>query len=175
MLLSISKNMAFFLMSRSHLFFLGWGMLKGQCLGINRIITIGRGFLGDSAVKNLPVSAGDAGLIPGGSDGKSVCLQCRRPRFSSWAGKIPWRRKWQPTPVLLPGKSHGWMEEPASPRGHKESDTTDRLHFHFHFGKILWTRKWQPTPVFLPEKSHGQRSPLGCKTVRHDLATEHAQ
>ena len=34
-------------------------------------------------------------------------LYCGRPRFDTWVGKIPWRRKWQPTPVLLPGKSHG--------------------------------------------------------------------
>ena len=34
-------------------------------------------------------------------------LQCRGPGFSLWVRKIPWRRKWQPTPVLLPGKSHG--------------------------------------------------------------------
>ena len=32
--------------------------------------------------------------------GQSVCLQCRRPRFDPWVGKIPWRRKWQPTPVF---------------------------------------------------------------------------
>ena len=32
----------------------------------------------------------------------------RAPGFSPWVGKIPWRRKWQPTPVLLPGKFHGW-------------------------------------------------------------------
>ena len=36
-----------------------------------------------------------------------VCLQCRRPRFNPSVGKIPWRRKWQPTPVFLPGESHG--------------------------------------------------------------------
>ena len=34
-------------------------------------------------------------------------LQCRRPKFNPWIGKIPWRRKWQPTPVFLPGESHG--------------------------------------------------------------------
>ena len=34
-------------------------------------------------------------------------LQCGRPRFNPWVGKIPWRRQWQPTPVLLPGESHG--------------------------------------------------------------------
>ena len=33
--------------------------------------------------------------------------KCRRPRFDLWVGKIPWRRKWQPTPAFLPGKSHG--------------------------------------------------------------------
>ena len=53
------------------------------------------------------------GDFPGGSDGKSVCLQCGRTGFDPWVGKIPWRRKRQPTPVLLPGKSHGWMEEPG--------------------------------------------------------------
>ena len=31
--------------------------------------------------------------FPGGSDGKSICLQCGRPGFASWVGKIPWRRK----------------------------------------------------------------------------------
>ena len=46
------------------------------------------GFPGGSAVKNLPANAGDAALIPG-------------------SGKIPWRKKWQPTPVFLPGKFHG--------------------------------------------------------------------
>ena len=35
------------------------------------------------------------------------CLQCRRPRFDPWVKRIPWRRKWQPTPVFLPGKFHG--------------------------------------------------------------------
>ena len=44
---------------------------------------------------------------------KSICLQCGRPGFNPWVRKIPWRGKWQPIPVLLPGKSHGWMEEPG--------------------------------------------------------------
>ena len=62
-----------------------------------------------------------------------ICLQCRRPRFNPWVGKILWRRKWQPTPVFLPGKSHGQRSLVGySPWGHKESDTTERLHFHFH-------------------------------------------
>ena len=42
------------------------------------------------------------------------------------------RRQWQPTPVLLPGKSHGWRNLVGwSPWGHEESDKTERLHIHF--------------------------------------------
>ena len=49
-----------------------------------------------------------------------ICPQCRRPGFDSWVGKIPWRRKWQPIPVFLPGEFHG-QRSPAgySPGGHK--------------------------------------------------------
>ena len=62
----------------------------------------------------------------------SVCLQCGRPGFDPWVGKIPWRRKWQPTPVLLPGKFHGPRSLVGySPWGHKQLDTPERLHFHF--------------------------------------------
>ena len=39
--------------------------------------------------------------------GKEPACQCRRRKFDPWVRKIPWRRKRQPTPVLLPGKSHG--------------------------------------------------------------------
>ena len=47
------------------------------------------------------------------------------------------RRQWHPTPVLLPGKSHGWRSlEGCSPGGHEESDTTEQLHFHFSLSCI---------------------------------------
>ena len=50
--------------------------------------------------------------------------------------KCHWRRQWQPTPVLLPGKSHGWRSlVGCSPGGHKESDRTERLHFHFSLSR----------------------------------------
>ena len=68
----------------------------------------------------------------------SVCLQGGRPRFDLWVGKIPWSRKWQSTPVLLPGKSHGQRSLVGySPWGRKESDTTERLHFHFQCLHII--------------------------------------
>ena len=47
------------------------------------------------------------------------------------------RRQWQPTPVLLPGKSHGRRSlVGCSPWGREESDTTERLHFHFSLSCI---------------------------------------
>ena len=52
-----------------------------------------------------------------------ICPQCRRPGLDPWARKISWRRKWQPTPVLLPGEFLGQR----SSWGHKESDTTNTL------------------------------------------------
>ena len=62
-----------------------------------------------------------------------IHLQCRIPGFDPWVGKIPWRRKWQCTPIFLPGESHGRRSLVGySPRGRKESDTTERLHLHLH-------------------------------------------
>ena len=56
-----------------------------------------------------------------------------RPGFNSWVAKTPWRRKWQPTPVLLPGKSHGQRSLAGyHPWGHKESDTTEQMSMHTH-------------------------------------------
>ena len=49
-----------------------------------------------------------------------IFLQCRRCRFNPWVRSIPWRRKWQPTPVSLPRKSHGQRSLVGySPLGHK--------------------------------------------------------
>ena len=49
-----------------------------------------------------------------------ICLQCRRPSFNPWVGKIPLRRKQQPTPVFLPGESHGQRSPTGySPWDHK--------------------------------------------------------
>ena len=64
--------------------------------------------MGGSDGKESACSVGDLGLIPD--------------------GKIPWRWKWQPTPVFLPGKSDGWRSLAGySPWGYKESDTTEQL------------------------------------------------
>ena len=81
-------------------------------------------FPGGTVVKNMPSSAGDAGdvsSIPG------------------LMGKIPWRRKWQPTPVFLPGKSHGQRSlVDYSPWGHKELDTAEHTHTHKRHPNDWW-------------------------------------
>ena len=60
-----------------------------------------------------------------------------------------WRRKWQPTPELLPGKSHGWRSVVGySSWDHKELDTTERLHF------LLSFFKWCMRPESLKKKNY---------------------
>ena len=90
--------------------------------------------------------------LPGWLSGKESACQCRRHRFHPWVGKVPWRRKLQPTPVFLPGKPHGPRSLVGySPWGHKELDT-----------KQL-SRPWQQrffifthSPRTLPVSAEGQ-------------------
>ena len=69
---------------------------------------------------DLGITRPRAGL-PRRYSGKSACWcrrRCRRRGFDPWAGKIPWRRKWQPTPVFLPGKSTDFSLVGYSQWGH---------------------------------------------------------
>ena len=50
----------------------------------------------------------------------------------------------------------------CSPWGRKESDRTERFHFHFSLF-MRWRRKWQPTPVFLPGESQGRGNLVDCR------------
>ena len=72
---------------------------------------------------------------------------CRSLAWRILSTTFVWRRKWQPTPVFLPGKSHGWKSLVGySSWGHKESDMTERLHFHFHFHWLIEkAREFQKT------------------------------
>ena len=80
------------------------------------------GFPGGSEVKASAWNVGDPGSIPG-------------------SGRSPGEGKWQPTPVILPGESHGGRSLVSySPPGRKESDTTKRFHFHFHNMIQIWFR-----------------------------------
>ena len=70
-----------------------------------------------------------------------------------------------PTPVLLPGKSHGRRSlVGCSPWRREESDMTARLSL---FTFMHWRRKWQPTPVFLPGESQGRGSLVVCRLWGH--------
>ena len=65
---------------------------------------------------------------PGGAGGKEStcqCMRCKRHGLDPWVWKIPWRRKWQPTPASSPGKSHGQRSPVAIVHGIAESDTTE--------------------------------------------------
>ena len=85
--------------------------------------------------------------------------------------EIVQRRRWHPTPVLLPGKSHGWRRlVGCSPWGCEESDTTERLPFHFSLSCI---GEGNGNPVFLPGESQGWGSldslpSIGSHRVGHD-------
>ena len=74
--------------------------------------------------------------FPSDASGKEPTCQCRRHkrcRFDPWVGTISWRRAWQPTPVFLPGESHGQrtLAGYSSPWDLKESDATEAtLHAH---------------------------------------------
>ena len=78
--------------------------------------------------------------FPCGLRGKEPSCQCRRlkrPRFSLWVEKIPWRRAWQPTPVFLSGEYHGQRSlEVYGPYNCKELDTTEVTWHATHKGRI---------------------------------------
>ena len=79
--------------------------------------------------------------IPRWLSGKESACQCRRlrrHRFDHWVGKIPWRRKWLPSPVFFLRKSHGQTSLAGySPWDHKEPDTTEHVHTHTQWFIIL--------------------------------------
>ena len=55
--------------------------------------------------------------LPWWLSGKQSAYQCRSHGFNPWSGKIPWRRKWQPTPVFLPGEPMGRAAQCATVQG----------------------------------------------------------
>ena len=87
----------------------------------------------------LTTGFGDAG----GKESACQRGQSKRHGFHPWVGKVPWRRKWHPTPVFLPGESHGRSSlAGCSPQGRKEWDTTEQLSARCH------KRDWTPCPFF---------------------------
>ena len=73
------------------------------------------------------------------------CRRCKRRRFNPWVGKIPWRRKWEPTSVFSPEKFHGHRSLAGySPWGWKKSDTTE----HTHSSTFIGVAKHLPHILF---------------------------
>ena len=82
----------------------------------------------------------NASPAPGSQEPVCQCRRQKRPSFGTWVGKIPWRRKLQPTPVFLPGESHGQRSLDPMDRGlqsivsrrvgHDWSDFTFTFHSH---------------------------------------------
>ena len=72
--------------------------------------------------------------VPGGSEVKVSAWNARDLGSIPGSGKSPGEGKWHPTPELPPGEPHGGRSPAGySPWSRKESDTTEQLHFHFHF------------------------------------------
>ena len=78
--------------------------------GIRQWLWLRNGFPGGAMIKNLPANAGGERDI-------------RSSGFNPWVGKIPWRRRWQPTPVLLPRKCHGQRIQVCYVHGVTKSQT----------------------------------------------------
>ena len=82
-----------------------------------------------------------------GSVVTNICLPSRRLMFNPWVGKIPWKREWQPTPVFLPGQSHGHRSLAGyRPWGCTDSDRTEsteqqQQQQHRYVSKIYCVKK----------------------------------
>ena len=75
---------------------------------------------------------------PGRISWSRIYLQCGRPGFDPWVGKISWRRERLPTPAFWPGEFHGL----CSPWGRKESDTTRQLALSLFFSHCRIKKGW---------------------------------
>ena len=103
-----------------------------------------KGFPGGHSGKDLPASAG----------------RCKRHGFNPWVGKIPWRRAWQPTPVFLPGESHGQR----SLAGYMGSHSQTRLK-RLSSSKLLYITNHGVPDGHLVCQPHHQTSPSKLSAV----------
>ena len=114
----------------------------------------------------------DSGL-PRGHSGKDSACQCRRskrPGFNPWLGKTPWRRKWQPTPVFLPGKSHGPEKLGGLQSRGSQSQKQLSAHTHTHIQCCQQSNKADKIiPIFQmkEEKTESARCLLFCSRSHH--------
>ena len=88
--------------------------------------------------------------FPGGLDEKESARSARDPgSFILWVQKIPWSSEWLPTPVFLPGEFHGRRSlTDYSPRGDKESDTTEQPRHTSFLLSLSWRLHWRVFQLF---------------------------
>ena len=100
-----------------------------------------------------------------------VGLQCRRPGFIPWVGKIPWRRKWQPTAVFSPEESHGQKSlADYSSWGRQELDTTERITLsHFY----SWPEVWKAEAERVEVREAAKCMPIKHPTCSIDRGEQH--
>ena len=107
-------------------------------------------------LKYLIPSLENKGGFPSGSDGKELVCNAGDLGLIPALGRFPWRRERLSTPVSLPGESHGQRSLAGhSPRGRKESDTTERLTLSLHFLYGPWTYGSKWTQATVPEEGSG--------------------
>ena len=135
-----------------------------SCVKIIAGITEPKGFPDSSVGKESACSAGDPSSVPecGRSAGEGIScplqyfwaflvaqlvknlLQCGRPGFNSWVGKIPWRRERLPTPVFWPGELHGLCHPWGSQRVRHDWETFPSVHWtkplsaHSKVNLLMW-------------------------------------
>ena len=103
-----------------------------------------------------------------GKESICQCRRCRRCGFHPWAGKNPWRRKWQPTLVFLPREFHsqGFLVG-HSPWGPKKSDTTEQLTLSLHFNVEYRVKRFQiyQTSEYLKQNNMYHHMNPSCLSV----------
>ena len=109
--------------------------------------------------------------LPRWLSGKKSTCQCRRHKrhgCNPWVGKIPWRRKWQPTPVFLPGQFHGQRSLAVHGVAKSQTQLSGWAHTHTHththtllavpkYAEASWNKQDSVWAVWLPSPSN-----LGC-------------
>ena len=114
--------------------------------------------------------------FPGSTSGKEPACQCRRHKrrgFSPWVGKIPWRRAWQPTPVLFSGESPGEQSLVGyNPKGHKELDmieATEHACTHAQVAVFLLPTSWR-THIYSSASQSGLHVTMTCDDCKRSDA-----
>ena len=116
--------------------------------------------------------------FPGGASGKKPAWQHKRHKrcgFDPRVGKMPWRRKWQPTPAFMPGESHGQRSlEGYRPQGSKGSYTTEVTkykHLHTEVHGASQVAQWQRICLAMQEM---QVRPVGWEDALEEEIANHS-